>query len=300
MKGRAVELHRRGASEGAADRDQLGKGELQHRRKLLRDEIATAIEIARQARAYGNAGIYGPFADAFPPMYDQWCRPIIGDASISLQKLIFQIIVAGVSAKHKIWNFIIDEIIETQYSNSNITMDTAEAIEAAAAILTRVFPAERVGKALEDLTAGGVSAGTDDRATAEPRPEGSNAQEVVEAAAETAQRRPKWKPDLGLTAAQFAAQAYAAEFASGTFDKSIIRRQDKTLYQLLYREKAWDELAALTKSPVPTKSRRRRTRKVEAVQAIGLPAEQAERVVATIEQEKPKSSNRPAHKARFG
>jgi hypothetical protein len=68
----------------------------------------------------------------------------------------------------------------------------------------------------------------------------------------------------------------------------------------LYREKAWDELAALTKSPVPTKSRRRRTRKVEAVQAIGLPAEQAERVVATIEQEKPKSSNRPAHKARFG
>jgi hypothetical protein len=138
MKGRAVELHRRGASEGAADRDQLGKGELQHRRKLLRDEIATAIEIARQARAYGNAGIYGPFADAFPPMYDQWCRPIIGDASISLQKLIFQIIVAGVSAKHKIWNFIIDEIIKTQYSNSNITMDTAEAIEAAAAILTRV------------------------------------------------------------------------------------------------------------------------------------------------------------------
>jgi hypothetical protein len=55
-------------------------------------------------------------------------------------------------------------------------VDTAEAIEAARAILSRVPPAERVivVKALEEnLTggaAGGESAGTDDPATAKPRP----------------------------------------------------------------------------------------------------------------------------------
>jgi hypothetical protein len=51
-------------------------------------------------------------------------------------------------------------------------VDTAEAIEAARAMLSRVFPAERVGKALEDLATGGESAGTDVPATVEPRPDG--------------------------------------------------------------------------------------------------------------------------------
>jgi hypothetical protein len=149
-----------------------------------------------------------------------------------------------------------------------------------------------------ELTARENTAG----ATAELWPENSaeESAEVPEAAAETTQRRLKWKPDFGLTAAEFAAQAYAAEFARGTFDKSIIRRDDKTLYQLLFREKAWGELAELTKSPVLTKSGRQRARKVEAVQAIGLPVEQAERVVATVEQGQRGSVNRSLLKARSG
>jgi hypothetical protein len=160
-------------------------------------------------------------------------------------------------------------------------VDTAEAILAARAILSRVPPAERtiVVKALEEsLTggaAGGEGAGTDDPATVElradvsvqvepPSPETATPGEVAEAAAETTERgRPKWKSDLGLTAAQFAAQAYAAEFASGTFDKSVIRQDDITLYNRLYREKAWGELAALTEAHVPTKPERNSQRLIE-------------------------------------
>lgn len=58
----------------------------------------------------------------------------------------------------------------TSSRDDPIIVDTAEAIEAARAMLSRVFPAERVGKALEDLATGGESAGTDDPATVALRP----------------------------------------------------------------------------------------------------------------------------------
>jgi hypothetical protein len=80
---------------------------------------------------------------------------------------------------------------------------------------------------------------------------------------ETTQHRPKWKPDLGLTAAQFAAQAYAPEIANGTFDKSLVKREDITLYNRLFREKAWGALAELTQAKVPTKSERNTQRLIE-------------------------------------
>jgi hypothetical protein len=51
-----------------------------------------------------------------------------------------------------------------------VPMDIAAVISTAAALLSRVYPAERVGKALEDLAAGGEGAGTDDPAKGEPRP----------------------------------------------------------------------------------------------------------------------------------
>jgi hypothetical protein len=118
-----------------------------------------------------------------------------------------------------------------------------------------------------------------------PSPETATPGEVAEAAAETTERgRPKWKPDLGLTAAHFAAQAYAPEIANGTFDKSLVRREDRTLYRLLFREKAWGELAALTETSIPTKSERRLAEQIQAVREMGLPVEEVERVVAGIKE----------------
>jgi hypothetical protein len=70
--------------------------------------------------------------------------------------------------------------------------------------------------------------------------------------------RLKWKKDrlLGEDVAHFAARAYAAEIADDTFDKSLIRRNDRTLYQCLFREKAWDALGALIQADVRTKPQR--------------------------------------------
>ena len=83
-----------------------------------------------------------------------------------------------------------------------------------------------------------------DRAPVEPRPE----------PAAGATRR-KWKEDRrpGEGVADFAARAYAAEIANGSFDKSVIRRDDMPLYQRLFRDKAWEALAARTQATVLTK-----------------------------------------------
>ena len=81
-----------------------------------------------------------------------------------------------------------------------------------------------------------------DRAPAEPRPE-------------LAATRLKWKEDRrpGEGVAAFAARAYAAEIGNGSFDKSVIRRDDMPLYQRLFRDKAWEALAARTQATVLTK-----------------------------------------------
>ena len=73
--------------------------------------------------------------------------------------------------------------------------------------------------------------------------------------------------------AHFAARAYAAEIAAGEFDKSLIRREDMTLYQRLFRDKAWPELEAVIASRVLTKSQRYTQRLRELVaRGEGLPS----------------------------
>jgi hypothetical protein len=103
------------------------------------------------------------------------------------------------------------ELLQQQYYNAS--MDTAEAITAARAILSRVYPAERVGKALEDLAAGGESAGTDDLATEEPR---------LKWETET-DRLPDENP------AAFAWRAYAAEAKAGKLHRGVIYDEDRAL-----------------------------------------------------------------------
>jgi hypothetical protein len=105
-------------------------------------------------------------------------------------------------------------------------VDTAEAIEAARAILSRVPPAERtiVVKALEEnLTggaAGGESAGTDDLATGEPRQHWKEAAQAAE--------------DAGASVPQlleaFITREFASELADGTMMRPLLNRYDG-LYQ---------------------------------------------------------------------
>jgi acyl carrier protein len=184
-------------------------------------------------------------------------------------------------------------------------MDTAAAIAAAARTLLGNGVKDLPDSVLGDLwrvVAAEVEARETGRASEESRPEipaPSAAQAVEAAARETTEHRAKWKPDLGLTAAQFAAQAYAPEIGNGTFDKSLVRREDRTLYRLLFREKAWGELAALTETPIPTKSERRLAEQIEAVRAMGLPVEEVERTVAGIKEARA-LANRLAQKLPLG
>jgi tetratricopeptide (TPR) repeat protein len=111
---------------------------------------------------------------------------------------------------------LLNELAESNVQDYNRgLMDAAEAIEAAAVLLSRVFPAERVGKALEDLAAGGERAGTDVSATGEPRP--------------------KWEIDRlpGENPAKFAWRAYAAEAEAGTLHRGVISTEDPALHRKL-------------------------------------------------------------------
>jgi acyl carrier protein len=199
----------------------------------------------------------------------------------------------------------IDELAQVIPGASVGDMNTAAAIAAAARALLGNGVKDLPDSVLGDLwrvVAAEVKARETGRASEESRPEipAPRAAQAVEAAArETTEHRPKWKPDLGLTAAQFAAQAYALEIGNGTFDKSLVRREDRTLYRLLFREKAWGELAALTETSIPTKSERRLAKQIEAVRAMGLPAEEVERVVAGIKEARA-LANRLAQKLPLG
>jgi hypothetical protein len=117
---------------------------------------------------------------------------------------------------------------------------------------------------------------TKGRSTAEPHPEPSAPQQGT--------TRLKWKEDRDVDegVAHFAARAYAVEIGNGTFDKSLIRREDKTLYQRLFRDGAWPEFEVLISARALTKSQMRATRQVEAVKAIGLAEDDAQRVVSVI------------------
>lgn len=102
--------------------------------------------------------------------------------------------------------------------------------------------------------------------------------------------RLKWGKDRQPyeDAPHFAARAYADEITRGTFNKALIRREDKTLYQLLYRDRLWLALEALIRATVLTKSQHRRSRQVKAIQQkIGLGAEEAQRAVAAIYETEP-------------
>ena len=126
-----------------------------------------------------------------------------------------------------------------------------------------------------------------------------------ESTTETTIRRLKWgnnrKPDENV--AHFAVRAYAREIADGTFDKSLIRRDDKTLYQRLFRDRAWAEFEALIQSQALTKSQRRQTLQVKKMQAAGLEPEEARRAVEVMKrpQMAGKNAGRGMRKAsRFG
>jgi hypothetical protein len=149
MKGRVVNLRahdpiqeraRRSKAEQALSRDQY------FCREHLRDQVAAGI--------------------ADPKLF--WISNFTGISEPSFRDLFFTLLDINVPADHELWDYVLDEIARAVYPEH--IMDTAEAITAARAILSRVFPAERVGKALEDLATGGESAGTDDPATVEPRP----------------------------------------------------------------------------------------------------------------------------------
>ena len=89
-------------------------------------------------------------------------------------------------------------------------MDAAEIIRAAAELLSTVYPAEHVGKALEDLAAKAAREMTT-RATATPRL--------------------KWEHDRGddENPAAFAWRAYQAEAKAGTLHRGVIGQEDKPL-----------------------------------------------------------------------
>ena len=147
----------------------------------------------------------------------------------------------------------VDEWHKPRYTGSN--MDTA----AAKADAARTFSDRELN---EYIQWGEVAAAVlrerenKDRAPAESRPE--------PAAATT---RLKWKEDRrpGEGVADFAARAYAAEIGNGSFDKSLIRREDMPLYQRLFRDKAWPELEAVIAARVLTKSQRYTERLREVV-----------------------------------
>jgi hypothetical protein len=112
-------------------------------------------------------------------------------------------------------------------------VDTAEAILAARAILSRVPPAERtiVVKALEEnLTggaAGGESAGTDDPATVEPRPDAA-AKETTNRA-KAAPRSWNEAKARGEALPEFVQRMFADECQAGTLSTATLY-QDQELY----------------------------------------------------------------------
>jgi hypothetical protein len=132
-----------------------------------------------------------------------------------------------------------------------------------------------------------------DRATGTPRVQANtsetsspvqSSETIAEETKTPVTSRLHWRTDRNLNEnpAQFAARAYASEIQDGTFDRSLIRRDDKTLYQRLYRDKAWSEFEALTAASALTKSQRRSALQIEAMEAAGLEPEAAQRAAAAI------------------
>jgi hypothetical protein len=91
--------------------------------------------------------------------------------------------------------------IHTIFVENKNQIDTVKTITAAAALLSRVYPAERVEKALEDLATRGVSAGTHELAKSEQRRDPVKvkaASRVMLRAQERGPRGPRVKPDPRL------------------------------------------------------------------------------------------------------
>jgi hypothetical protein len=82
----------------------------------------------------------------------------------------------------------------------------------------------------------------------------------------------------GEDVAHFAARAYRAEHSDGAFDKPLIRRDEMTLYQRLFRDKAWDQVAALTRTQVRTKPQRNTERLREFVARGEQPSRSEDRI----------------------
>lgn len=152
-------------------------------------------------------------------------------------------------------------VVEINKEEYKLPMDQAVIIQAAADLLKSLPRTSNIERALKYLEA--AQRETTERVAVELRPA---------VAEETARTRLKWGKDRtpDEDPAHFAARAYAAEIGSGTFDKSLIRRNDRTLYQRLFRDKAWGELAAIGKTEVPTKPQRN-TERLREVLARGEP-----------------------------
>lgn len=91
--------------------------------------------------------------------------------------------------------------IHTIFVENKTQIDTVKTITAAAALLSRVYPAERVEKALEDLAKRGVSAGTHELAKSEQRRDPVKvkaASRVMRTAQKRGPRGPRVKPDPRL------------------------------------------------------------------------------------------------------
>ena len=100
-------------------------------------------------------------------------------------------------------------IEESKTPGYNIdTMDAAARIKAAAELLSSVYPAERVGRALKDLAAE-TARETTGRAKEAPRPD------WIEARAR------------GVTLTDFIAEKFEAELRDGTMTRALLNRFDK-------------------------------------------------------------------------
>jgi tetratricopeptide (TPR) repeat protein len=92
------------------------------------------------------------------------------------------------------------------------SMNEAARIQAAAELLSTVYPVDAVGKALEDLAAH-AGRSTTQRATAKPRAKWEN----------------RTGADADLSPPEFTAKHYAAEMANGTLHRGVIAQEDKPL-----------------------------------------------------------------------